>query len=90
MGILEGKAEEKAEIEVEMIDQEGKNILPKRILSTMFGPSGVANILVDISNLSFDKAGKYSFQFSSGGKIIAQAGLEVIKNSGVLTKSQGN
>jgi hypothetical protein len=76
---LQGDRDQKAQIEVEFIDSEKKDILPKRTFDIDFGASSSANILIEIAGLSFPHFGDFKAQFLHGGDVISQAPLKVLK-----------
>lgn len=81
VGSLVGEAGTKEEIEIKLVDENNANVLPNQKFNIEFGPGGIANILVEIAGLVFNKSGKYKAVFLLEGKTLIEAPLFVVERS---------
>ena len=56
---------------------EGKVLFPELQHEIMISPNGQSNIIVDMANIGFPKAGKYEFVLYFEGKVIGKTAINV-------------
>lgn len=90
VGSFKSEPNIKTEITVRLVADNNKNILPEQTLAITFGSSGVANIIIEMTGLVFERSGIYKALFLHKEKVLSEADIKVMEGKGNAAKGSSS